>query len=98
MAKEDFTRDLGVAKKKVVVSSFKGQVLINIREWYSKDGEWKPTSKGIALTKDQWKALCEMREDIDAEVALLEGDTESEPLRKKAKLKQDDDQESKTDN
>lgn len=93
MAKEDFKRDLGAPKKKVVVSSFKGQVLVNVREWYQKDGEWKPTSKGIALTKDQWKALCEMRGEIDAEIAELEGESKDEPPRKKAKVKKSETEE-----
>ncbi len=46
-------------KRKVTVGSFKGKVLVNIREYYEdkNTGEEKPGSKGIALSKDQWKSL-----------------------------------------
>jgi hypothetical protein len=47
------------SKRKVTVSAFKGQTLINIREFYNDKttGEEKPGNKGIALTLDQWKLL-----------------------------------------
>ncbi len=47
------------AKRKVTVSVFKGKVLVNIREFYEdkNTGEEKPGSKGIALSKEQWKSL-----------------------------------------
>lgn len=85
MARDEFKRDLGVEKKKVAVSTFKGQVLVNVREWYQKDGTWKPGNKGIALTKDQWRVLCELRDEIDAEIASLETDACEEPSSKKQK-------------
>lgn len=46
-------------KRKVVLSSFRGKMLISIREYYQKNGEMLPTSKGISLTVEQWKALRE---------------------------------------
>ncbi len=47
------------AKRKVAVSLFKGNVLVNIREFYEDraTGELKPGSKGIALTVAQWQEL-----------------------------------------
>lgn len=53
-------------KRKVTVSVFKGQVLVNIREFYTdnKTGEEKPGSKGIALTADQWRSLCDQIDSI----------------------------------
>jgi Transcriptional Coactivator p15 (PC4) len=51
----DEVYDIG-SKKKVTVGSFKGMVLVNIREYYTdkNTGEEKPGSKGIALTVEQW--------------------------------------------
>ncbi|KAG4438702.1 hypothetical protein IFR05_005829 [Cadophora sp. M221] len=46
--------------RRVTVQEFKGHKLINIREYYEKDGEYKPSSKGISLTVDQYKALLEV--------------------------------------
>jgi hypothetical protein len=34
------------AKRKVVVSQFKGRTLISLREYYEKDGKMLPSSKG----------------------------------------------------
>lgn len=47
------------SKKKVAVGSFKGMILVNIREYYTdkNTGEEKPGSKGIALTVEQWNNL-----------------------------------------
>ncbi|KAF8973257.1 RNA polymerase II transcriptional coactivator [Flammula alnicola] len=47
--------DLG-KKKRAVVRSFKGVVLLDIREYYGADGEEKPGKKGISLTLDQVRA------------------------------------------
>jgi len=39
--------------------------MVNIREYFEKDGEWLPTKKGISLTKDVWKTLKKLVKDID---------------------------------
>lgn len=46
-------------KRKVMVSTFKGKLLINIREFYEDraTGEEKPGNKGIALSLEQWNSL-----------------------------------------
>ena len=43
--------------KKVSVSKFKGQLLVNFREYYvdKSTGEEKPGSKGITLNRSQWE-------------------------------------------
>ncbi|CAM9842244.1 unnamed protein product [Pylaiella littoralis] len=51
-------------KKFVDVREFKGMILIDIREYYEKDGEMKPTKKGIALSVDQWEAMKDNMDDI----------------------------------
>lgn len=39
--------------------------MVNIREYFEKDGEWLPTKKGISLTKDGWKTFKKIVKDID---------------------------------
>jgi hypothetical protein len=45
-------------RKKVSVSQFKGNVYVDIREYYEKDGELLPGKKGIALKPAEFEALC----------------------------------------
>ena len=44
--------DLG-KKKRAAVREFKGNVFLDIREYYGADDEEKPGKKGISLTLDQ---------------------------------------------
>ncbi|NWH71501.1 TCP4 polymerase, partial [Piaya cayana] len=56
----------------VRVSSFKGKVLVDIREFYTdKEGDLKPGRKGIALSAEQWSQLKEVIPEIDAAVKKL---------------------------
>ncbi|KAF8499684.1 transcriptional Coactivator p15-domain-containing protein [Russula emetica] len=55
--------DLG-KKKRVTVRSFKGNTLVDIREYYGAEGDEKPGKKGISLTVEQWKSLMEVSGDI----------------------------------
>ncbi|KAH7419886.1 transcriptional Coactivator p15-domain-containing protein [Cadophora sp. MPI-SDFR-AT-0126] len=47
----------GSKPRRVTISDFKGNTLINIREFYDKDGKFLPGSKGLSLTIDQYKNL-----------------------------------------
>ncbi|KAN0111477.1 Transcriptional Coactivator p15 (PC4) domain containing protein [Russula decolorans] len=55
--------DLG-KRKRVTVRSFKGNTLVDIREYYGAEGDEKPGKKGISLTVEQWKSLMEASSDI----------------------------------
>lgn len=44
-------------KRKATISNFKGRHMINIREYYEKDGSLLPGQKGISLPEDQWAKL-----------------------------------------
>ncbi|KAG8177380.1 hypothetical protein JTE90_015934 [Oedothorax gibbosus] len=52
----------------VNVREFRGKVLIDIREFYDKDGELKPGKKGICLNTEQWQALKDQIENVDAAI------------------------------
>jgi hypothetical protein len=39
------------------VRKFKGQVLIDLREFFDKNGETLPTKKGISLTPENWDKI-----------------------------------------
>lgn len=48
--------DEQLGKNKFVdVREFQGRLLVDIREYYEKDGEMRPTKKGISLTAAQWE-------------------------------------------
>ncbi|KAF7858579.1 hypothetical protein EAF04_009179 [Stromatinia cepivora] len=56
----------GRTPRKIELSDFKGQTLINIREFYEKDGNLLPGKKGISLTIDQYKNLLQSIPQINA--------------------------------
>lgn len=62
---------LGDPKKKVKVSTFKGKVQIHFREYYEKDGEWLPGSKGTTITPKQWEIVKENINKIDKAIKKL---------------------------
>jgi hypothetical protein len=49
----------------VSVSNFKGRSLVNIREYYERDGKLLPGKKGISLTRDQYLNLKKHMKAID---------------------------------
>jgi hypothetical protein len=62
--------DLG-KKKRATVRTFKGNTLLDIREFYGADGDEKPGKKGISLSIEQWQALKHSTTTIDALFAEL---------------------------
>ncbi|KAL2787477.1 transcriptional Coactivator p15-domain-containing protein [Aspergillus keveii] len=56
--------------RRVTISTFRGKTMVNIREYYEKDGQELPGKKGISLPMDQFSALVTLLPDI--ETALQE--------------------------
>ncbi|XP_008781618.2 RNA polymerase II transcriptional coactivator KIWI-like [Phoenix dactylifera] len=54
--------------RRVSVRSWQGKVVVDIREFYIKDGKQLPGRKGISLPLDQWKVLRDHIEEIDEAV------------------------------
>lgn len=65
--------------KRVDVRSFKGRVLVDIRQFFrGPDGTTMPSKKGIALTIPQWRRLQEAMGDIDSKLRGMEEATTEE--------------------
>lgn len=67
--KGDLVFDLN-DRKKVTIGEYKGNLLVNIREFYEKDGKQLPGKTGIALTIDQYKVLADLVKDGSIDDAI----------------------------
>ncbi|PNS20680.1 hypothetical protein CAC42_2925 [Sphaceloma murrayae] len=54
------------SSRRVSVTSFKGKQMINIREYYEKDGQHLPGKKGISLPIEQYTALLHALPQIES--------------------------------
>ncbi|XXG87083.1 hypothetical protein AAC387_Pa11g1863 [Persea americana] len=55
--------------RRVVVRSWKGMVMVDIREFYMKDGDLLPGKMGISFPLDQWNILRDQVGEIDKALA-----------------------------
>lgn len=53
---ESFSLEIS-PKRKVTISIFKGTPMVNVREYYEKNGELCPGSKGLSMPEEQWTAF-----------------------------------------
>ncbi|EAW18369.1 transcriptional coactivator p15/PC4 family protein [Aspergillus fischeri NRRL 181] len=82
--------------RRVTISSFRGKTLVNIREYYEKDGQELPGKKGISLPIDQFSVLVTLLPDI--EMALKEsGEFVPRPDYPQANKKPNGDDSNETD-
>ncbi|XP_022977898.1 RNA polymerase II transcriptional coactivator KIWI-like isoform X1 [Cucurbita maxima] len=54
--------------RKVIVRNWQGKIVVDIREFYVKDGKQMPGKKGISLSLDQWNVLRNHVDEIDKAV------------------------------
>ena len=58
-------------KKKLTIRQFKDMILIDLREFFEKDGQELPSKKGISLTEECWKTLKENFDNIDKAISEM---------------------------
>jgi hypothetical protein len=63
----------GQSRRRVTVSTYRGKVRVDIREYYQDEGEWKPGRKGISLGMDQWGELVKLVPMIQEASEALSG-------------------------
>ena len=59
------------SRRRVTVRSFRNSTLVDIREYYEKDGKHLPGRKGISLSLDQFNTLSEIMPEIQAIASQL---------------------------
>ncbi len=61
----------------ISLSSFRNSRYLDLRKYYEKDGEWKPSAKGITLRGDQLVELLAILESRREEILRWTGGADS---------------------
>ncbi|XP_015118051.1 activated RNA polymerase II transcriptional coactivator p15 [Diachasma alloeum] len=59
--------------KRVTVRHFKGKLYVDIREYYEKEGEMKPTKKGVSMGLPQFTELMTIINEVEDVVKIKSG-------------------------
>ncbi|EEH08666.1 conserved hypothetical protein [Histoplasma capsulatum G186AR] len=54
--------------RRLTVSSFKGRILVSVREYYEKDGQELPGKKGISMPLDQFNTLIQLIPNVETAI------------------------------
>ncbi|KAJ5286913.1 ssDNA-binding transcriptional regulator [Penicillium angulare] len=76
--------------RRVTVSSFRGKNMVNLREYYEKDGQELPGKKGISMPVAQFAAFLKILPDIE-EVLKEQGESVPRPVYSADGPQSDDD-------
>lgn len=72
MAKLGIIKDIDKGRGEIIrveLSEYKGSTFLNIRVWYTdKEGEYKPTQKGVSFTLDQFEDLKKAIEEAEDKI------------------------------
>lgn len=72
LQKKLFFQMIPLGKNKfVTVREFRGKTLIDIREYFEKDGQLLPGKKGISLSREQYTDLKKMLSEIDEKINAM---------------------------
>ncbi|KAM3503299.1 hypothetical protein MY11210_008778 [Beauveria gryllotalpidicola] len=58
-------------KRRVGISKFNNAIMVNIREYYEKDGKVLPAKKGISLSVEQYTALFKVMPSINEKLRKM---------------------------
>ncbi|EJP64076.1 putative RNA polymerase II transcriptional coactivator [Beauveria bassiana] len=86
------------SKRRVGVSKFNNATMINIREYYEKDGKLLPAKKGISLSVEQYTTLIKVMPSINEQLrkmgqlvnAIGGAEEDAEAIAKKPKKERSD--------
>jgi len=66
-----FSELLNNSDIKVSISMFKGKYRVDIRKFWDDKGEMKPSPKGINMSIDEFKLLCELIPSLQNKILEL---------------------------
>lgn len=63
---DDEEEKISLGQRRFVdVTKFRGQLYVNIREYYKEENVLKPSKKGIALKVEEWRKLLDLQPRVE---------------------------------